>query len=147
MQSVTKVRPVPQGYHTVTPYLIVEGAPKVIEFLKRTFNAEEKDFMSGPEGRVAHAEMKIGVSDFHLGVSHAAFRAAHEVLLFCVEGTFQELDHFWGSFNDQVWGDGMVALGHGSHFCNRLHRIYWLDLPEIRVADMGESSRAPERSD
>ncbi len=62
MQSVTKARPVPQGYHTVTPYLIVEGAPKVIEFLKRTFNAEEKDFMSGPEGRVAHAEMKIGDS-------------------------------------------------------------------------------------
>src|SRR6266704_2820946 len=62
MQSVTKVRPVPQGYHTVTPYLIAEGAPKVIEFLKRTFNAEQRDFMSGPEGRVAHAEMKIGDS-------------------------------------------------------------------------------------
>ena len=55
MQSVTKVRPVPQGYHTVTPYLIVEGAPKVMEFLKRAFSAEQKDFMSGPEGRVAHA--------------------------------------------------------------------------------------------
>src|SRR5205809_7053818 len=62
MQSVTKVRPVPQGYHTVTPYLIVEGAPKAIELLKRTFNAEEKHFMSGPEGRVAHAELKIGDS-------------------------------------------------------------------------------------
>ena len=62
MQSVTKVRPVPQGYHTVTPYLIVEGAPKVMEFLKRVFSAEQKDFMSGPEGRVAHAEMKIGDS-------------------------------------------------------------------------------------
>src|SRR6266566_2270361 len=60
LQSVTKVRPVPQGYHTVTPYLIVEGAPKVMEFLKRVFSAEQKDFMSGPEGRVAHAEMKIG---------------------------------------------------------------------------------------
>src|SRR5436309_15830743 len=62
MQSVTKVRPVPQGYHTVTPYLIVEGAPKVMEFLKRAFSAEQKDVMSGPEGRVAHAEMKMGDS-------------------------------------------------------------------------------------
>src|SRR5436309_1215174 len=88
-----------------------------------------------------------GVSDFHLGVSHAAFRAAHEVLLFRAEDTFQELHHFRSSLDDQVWSDRMVALRHGSHFCNRLHRIYWLDSPEIRVADMGESSRAPERSD
>lgn len=62
MQSVTKAKPIPQGYHSVTPYLIVEGAPKLIEFLKRTFNAEEKDRMNGPNGRVAHAEVKIGDS-------------------------------------------------------------------------------------
>jgi uncharacterized glyoxalase superfamily protein PhnB len=62
MQSVTKVKPVPQGYHSVTPYLIVEGAPKLVEFLKRTFNAEETVRMDGPNGRVAHAEVKIGDS-------------------------------------------------------------------------------------
>jgi PhnB protein len=63
MQSVTtKVKPIPAGYHNVTPYLIVEGAPKLIDFLKHTFNAEEVARMNGPDGRVAHAEVKIGDS-------------------------------------------------------------------------------------
>ena len=63
MQSVTtKVKPIPVGYHSVTPYLIVEGAPKLIAFLKHTFNAEEATRMNGPDGRVAHAEVKIGDS-------------------------------------------------------------------------------------
>ncbi len=52
----------PQGYHSVTPYLVVKGAPKLIDFLKRTFNAEERDRMNGPDGRVAHAELKISDS-------------------------------------------------------------------------------------
>ncbi len=52
----------PQGYHSGTPYLVVEGAPRLIDFLKRTFNAEERDRMNGPDGRVAHAELKIGDS-------------------------------------------------------------------------------------
>ncbi len=49
----------PQGYHSVTPYLVVEGAERLIDFLKRTFKAKEKDHMS-PSGRVAHPEEKIG---------------------------------------------------------------------------------------
>lgn len=63
MQSVTtKVKPIPAGYHSVTPYLIVEGAPKLIDFLKHTFNAEESARVKGPDGRVAHAEVKVGDS-------------------------------------------------------------------------------------
>ncbi len=63
MQSVgSKVNPIPSGYHSVTPYLVVEGAPKLIDFLKQTFNAQEMARMNGPEGRVAHAEVKIGNS-------------------------------------------------------------------------------------
>jgi uncharacterized glyoxalase superfamily protein PhnB len=63
MQSITtKVKPIPAGYHSVTPYLIVEGAPKLIAFLKHTFNSEEATRMNGPDGRVAHAEVKIGDS-------------------------------------------------------------------------------------
>ncbi|HZY46600.1 MAG TPA: VOC family protein [Candidatus Bathyarchaeia archaeon] len=62
MQSVTKVKPIPSGYHSVTPSLIVDGAPKLIDFLKRTFNAEETARIKGPDGRIAHAEIKIGDS-------------------------------------------------------------------------------------
>ena len=63
MQSVTsKVKPVPEGYHSVTPYVTVEGAPKLIDFLKEVFHAEERERMLTPEGRVSHAEVKIGDS-------------------------------------------------------------------------------------
>ena len=63
MQSVTtKVKPIPSGYHSVTPYLIVEGAPRLIDFLKHTFNAEQSALVNGPDGRVVHAEVKIGDS-------------------------------------------------------------------------------------
>jgi PhnB protein len=62
MQSVSEVKAVPRGYHSVTPYLIVEGAPRLIQFMKQTFNAEEKEAMKGPDGRIGHAEMNIGDS-------------------------------------------------------------------------------------
>ena len=56
-------KPVPDGYHTVTPYLTVKGAAQAIEFYKKAFGAKEKERMSGPDGKsVMHAEMEIGDS-------------------------------------------------------------------------------------
>jgi PhnB protein len=57
-----KVKPVPDGYHTVTPYLVVSGAAKAIEFYKKAFGAEELFSMPGPDGRLMHAEIRIGDS-------------------------------------------------------------------------------------
>jgi PhnB protein len=56
------VKPVPDGYHTVTPYLIVSGAAKALDFYARAFGAEECMRMPGPEGKIMHAEIKIGNS-------------------------------------------------------------------------------------
>ena len=56
------VRPIPDGYHAVTPYLIVEGAARALAFYKDVFGATEHMRMAGPSGRVAHAEMRIGDS-------------------------------------------------------------------------------------
>lgn len=53
---------IPDGYHTATPYLIVKGAAQAIDFYKRAFDATELFRMEGPEGRVGHAEIKIGDS-------------------------------------------------------------------------------------
>jgi uncharacterized glyoxalase superfamily protein PhnB len=58
---------IPEGYHTVTPYLIVDGASKVIEFLKAAFDAEVKEFLPAPGGKVGHAEMRVGDSTIMLG--------------------------------------------------------------------------------
>jgi PhnB protein len=57
-----KAKPVPDGYHTVTPYLSVRGADKAIEFYRKAFGAEEIYRIPMPEGKVGHAEMQIGSS-------------------------------------------------------------------------------------
>ena len=57
-----KVKPIPDGYHSVTPYLVVDGAAKAIEFYKTAFGATELMRMPGPENRIAHAEIKVGDS-------------------------------------------------------------------------------------
>jgi PhnB protein len=55
-------KPIPEGYHTVTPYLAVDGAADAIEFYKKAFGARETIRMDGPDGSIAHAEIKIGDS-------------------------------------------------------------------------------------
>ena len=59
------VKPVPDGYHTVTPYLTVKGANSLIDFIKRVFDGEETFRMGGDT--VRHAEMRIGDSMLMLG--------------------------------------------------------------------------------
>lgn len=56
------VKAIPDGYHSVTPYLIVNGAARAIEFYKLAFGATEMMRMLGPHDRVMHAELKIGDS-------------------------------------------------------------------------------------
>jgi len=56
------VKPVPEGYNSVTPYLFVKGAARAIDFYKLAFGATEIMRIPGPDGHVAHAELKIGNS-------------------------------------------------------------------------------------
>ena len=56
------VRPVPEGYSTVTPYLIVTGAAEAIDYYTKVFGATELMRFPGPDGKVGHAEIKIGTS-------------------------------------------------------------------------------------
>jgi len=56
------VKPIPDGWHTVTPSLTVRGAARAIEFYKQAFGAKETMRMPGPEGKIMHAELKIGDS-------------------------------------------------------------------------------------
>jgi PhnB protein len=54
------VKPIPEGYHTVTPHLVVRGAEQAIQFYQVAFGAEELVRMPTPEGKLMHAEIKIG---------------------------------------------------------------------------------------
>lgn len=56
------VQPIPDGYHSVTPYLIIKDAAKALEFYAKAFGAEELMRFPGPGGKVMHAEIKIGDS-------------------------------------------------------------------------------------
>jgi uncharacterized glyoxalase superfamily protein PhnB len=56
------VRPIPEGFHTVTPYVVVSGASKLIDFLKQAFDAREVHRMARPDGVIMHAQVRIGDS-------------------------------------------------------------------------------------
>jgi PhnB protein len=59
---MSNVKPIPEGYHSITPYLFIKGAAAAIEFYKSVFGATERMRMPGPDGRIMHAELKIGDS-------------------------------------------------------------------------------------
>jgi PhnB protein len=62
-----KVKAIPEGYHTITPSIVVSDGAKSIDFYKKAFGAEERVRMPGPDGGVMHAELRIGDSAFMLG--------------------------------------------------------------------------------
>jgi PhnB protein len=69
------VKPIPEGYHTVTPYLIVEGASDLIDFMKQGLGAEERMRMPQPDGKIGHAEMQVGDSVIMLSDANPDFPA------------------------------------------------------------------------
>jgi len=63
-----KAQPIPKGYHTVTPSIVVAGAAKAIEFYKKAFGAQEVMRFPGPDGKtIMHAEIRVGDSNIMLG--------------------------------------------------------------------------------
>src|SRR2546427_9998021 len=60
--NMSNVKPIPEGYHTVTPFLVLKDAHRAIEFYKKAFGAQERFRMPTPDGKVAHAELQIGDS-------------------------------------------------------------------------------------
>ena len=59
---MSKISYIPKGYNTITPYLVIKGAAKAIEYYKNVFGATVVERMDGPDGRVGHAELQIGDS-------------------------------------------------------------------------------------
>jgi PhnB protein len=59
---MSTVKPIPEGYRTVTPYLIVTRAPEVIDFMKRAFGAQLLFQMANPDGSIGHSELRVGDS-------------------------------------------------------------------------------------
>ncbi len=66
---------IPEGYHNITPYMTVRNAARAIEFYKQAFGAMEKDVSKGPDGKIMHAELRIGDSIFMLADEFPEFNS------------------------------------------------------------------------
>jgi uncharacterized glyoxalase superfamily protein PhnB len=66
-------KPIPEGYHSVTPAVVFKDAKKAIAFYKKAFDAQEKFCMTTPDGKVMHAELQIGNSILMLGEENPAW--------------------------------------------------------------------------
>jgi len=74
---MSKVSPIPQGFHSVTPYLVIKGAAQAIDYYKKIFGAVEVVRMNGPGGTVGHAELQIGDSRIMLADENPKMGEGH----------------------------------------------------------------------
>ena len=109
----TKVKPIPDGFHSITPYLIVDGAAKIIDFAQKAFDAKlHHEATKRPDGSIMHATLKIG--DSMLMISDASEQAkATTTMLYLyvpdVDATYQKALKAGGTSvmepADQFYGD------------------------------------------
>ena len=106
-------KPIPDGYHSVTPYLTVRGAPKVIEFLKQAFGAEmPHEPTKRPDGSIMHAQVKIGDSRVMIAEESEMAKATTSSLYIYVanvDGVYQQAVRAGGKSimepTDMFYGD------------------------------------------
>src|SRR5436309_1458476 len=83
----SQVKPIPDGYHTVTPVLMVNDAAKLIEFLKQAFGARERERYADPDGKILHAEVTLGDSIVQLSDATGEWKPVQVPLLLYVTDT------------------------------------------------------------
>ncbi len=112
------VKPIPDGYHSVTPYLVVDDPQKQLDFLKQAFGAQETVRMDGPDGSIAHAEVKIGDSMVMLGGASGSQAGAMPMTIYLyVDDTDATYERALGSGgtsteepNDAFYGDRRAGV-------------------------------------
>jgi PhnB protein len=148
--------PIPEGYHSLTPYLAVEDASRAIDFYKEAFGAEEVLRMPGPDGSVAHAELQIGDSKLMLSdpfpqsnVRPPLERGGPTASVFMyvkdVDATFEHAQQAGAivvsELEDMFWGDRFGTLadpfGHVWSVATRKE-----DLSEEEIAERSKAAMA-----
>ena len=118
------VNAIPEGYHSITPYLVCKDAAKAIEYYTKVFGATETVRMPGPNGRIMHAEVKIGNSMLMLSdenpergaVAPSGKGRSQSVMLYIenVDAVFKRAVEAGAKSimepSDQFWGDRMGNL-------------------------------------
>ena len=110
------VKPVPDGYHTITPFLNVKGTAELIDFLKAALGAEEVMRMPGPGGVVMHAEVSIGNSRLMLSEAMQTAPSSSSFYLYVndVDALYKRAVSAGAASQspptDQFWGDRMATV-------------------------------------
>jgi PhnB protein len=133
-------QPIPPGYHTITPHIVVSNPSEAIEFYKKAFGAEERARMESPDGRtIMHAEIKIGDSivmlagEFPNGPKAADTLGGTPVALHIY---VEDVDALWDRaikaggqeffpLNDTFWGDryGVLIDPFGHRWAMATHKV------------------------
>lgn len=151
-----KVKAIPEGYHSVTPYLIVDGAAAAIEFYKKVFGATELMRMPAPGGRIGHAEITIGDSHVMLADENPEINARSPKsvggtplsLLVYVENTDKTVERALAAgakldrpVEDKFYGDRMGTIqdpfGHQWHVGTHIEDVTPEEMKK-RMAAMGQ---------
>jgi PhnB protein len=82
---MSKVNHKPEGFHTVTPYLMTQGAERLLDFMKQAFGAEARGCTRRPDGAIMHAEVRIGDSILELSEATDTWKAMPSALHIYVE--------------------------------------------------------------
>jgi PhnB protein len=149
-------KPIPEGYHTLTPYLAVDNAAEAIEFYKRAFRAKELMRMPAPGGKIGHAELEIGDSRLMLsdpfpqstaqppkevgGTSASVFMYVEDVDAVVKQAvdagatvTMEVADQFWGD----RFGSVVDPFGHVWSIATHVE-----DLTPEEIAERGKEAMA-----
>jgi PhnB protein len=149
-------KPIPEGYHTVTPYLAVDDAVQAIEYYKKAFGAKERVRMEAPDGKIGHAELEIGDSLVMLsdpfphattrppkelgGTSASVFMYVEDVDAF-VKRAVDEGATMTMEVADQFWGDRFGSVqdpfGHSWSIATHVE-----DVPPEEMAERAKQAMA-----
>jgi PhnB protein len=149
-------KPIPEGYHTISPSLTIDGAAEAIEFYKRAFGATERMRMAMPDGKIAHAELDIGDSVLMLNdaLPQSPLKSPKQlggttvsVFLYVddVDSVVQDAIDAGATVTmpveDQFWGDrfGSVSDPFGHHWAIATHKE---DLTPAEIAERGREAMA-----
>lgn len=150
------VKPIPEGYLTITPYLTVDGAAGAIEYYKSAFGAKERGRMDGPGGKIAHAELEIGDSmvmlsdalpDFstrspkELGGTTASIFMYVEDVDAVVQRAADEGGTVLMEVADQFWGDRFGVIQDPFAHCWSI-ATHVEDVPPEEMAKRAETATA-----
>ena len=150
----TQVKPIPEGYHTITPYLVVDGAEKIIRFMKEAFGAQPVfEPMMGPNGKVMHAEFRIGNSIVMISDSSERAQATSAMLYLYVpnvDAVYQKAlkagatslmepaDQFYGDRSGGVTG----VAGNRWHIGTHIEDVSPADLKKRAAEFMKQQNKA-----